>query len=436
MKLNKGVWLTSLFIAAAMAGCSGGGSTQQPNKEAEKPSAKKDPIELVFYSTSGDFDEKGFMEMYGNKIKEKFPHITPVFITYNAQDASLDKLITAGQRIDILYNSIGQTAMSLQQYQMEVDISDLIKKYNYDLTVLEPSAVEMQRQIANGGIYGLPVNTTTLSLFYNKEIFDRFGVPYPKESMSWEQLMDLTRKLSREDGGKKYTGLGISNSHFLMLTPYSAPYVDPKTNRAMFTKEPFVKTFETLIGAFKIPGNELDKNTVSYTKLLEKWEKDKTVAMFMALSGLHSRWTQSGLNWDYAPMPTFSDKKGIGPQNYPTFFYITKMAKDKDQAFEVISYLTSEEMQTHLARKGLIPVLNNSKLLSEIGKDASFLTGKQVSAILPSKFADPAIKMKYQTVAQTEVIKAFNDVILGNKDVNTALRDADEAANKAIDAAK
>lgn len=423
-----------LALGLALGGCSSGSSnTASPEAGESKQDSKqesKSPIELVFYSTSGGLDEKGFMDTYGNMIKQKFPHITPVFIPYG-NGTRMEDLITSGTKIDILYNSIGQTAQTLLQYRLQHDISDLIKKYNYNWSALEPSTVAIQRQIADGGLYGLPVNTFTMAMYYNKDIFDRFGVPYPKESMSWEQLAELTRKMTRTYDDQKYMGLGLSNNHFLLLTPYSAPYVDPKTNTALLTSEPFVKSFTAMTSLFT-QGNELTNQTKSYSKLLEAWEKNQTVAMFLALTSLGERFTQAGLNWDYAPFPYFSDKKGVGPQNYPNYFYITNTSAFKDDAFQVIAYLTSEESQKALARKGLFPIVTSSSVLNEYGKDAPFLVGKNVQASIPATFAEPAVKTLYQALVTTQVTKAFEEVTVNKKDINTALREANEAADKAI----
>ncbi|TNJ60297.1 hypothetical protein FE784_36130 [Paenibacillus hemerocallicola] len=38
---------------------------------------QKQPMDLVFYSSPGDFDEASFMARFGDKIHEKFPYITP-----------------------------------------------------------------------------------------------------------------------------------------------------------------------------------------------------------------------------------------------------------------------------------------------------------------------------------------------------------------------
>ncbi|RKN76066.1 ABC transporter substrate-binding protein [Paenibacillus ginsengarvi] len=427
----------ALVFGTVTAGCGAkpqetadGKTGQAGGAQTEKP---RDPIELVFYSTSGDFDENGFNKTFGDKIKAKFPHVTPKFIALT-KDTALDKLMTTGQTIDILFNSIGQTSETLLNYKMEYDISDMVKKSNYDLSRLEPVTLDIQRQIANGGIYGLPVFTTTLALYYNKDLFDKFGVAYPKDGMTWEDTYELARKMSRTDGQLQYKGLGISFSHTSLLNSKSLPYVDVKTNKAAFSTDGFKNVFETLTKFYEIQNNEVNKDTVSYTKQLQSFDKDQTTAMFLALSTLGSVRFKEGLNWDVVSYPVYKDQPNVGPQSYPTYFYINNASKLKDDAFSVISYLTTDEFQQHLATNGIFPILKNRDAMKSYGSDIPFMKNKNTQSFLPKQFAPAAPVSKYQSIAFNNLNNAYNAVLLKEKDVNTALREQEEKTNKDIEA--
>ncbi|GAA3408818.1 hypothetical protein ACFFNY_08110 [Paenibacillus hodogayensis] len=87
--------------------------------------------------------------MMGEPLKKKFPYITPKFIVGGSKPGtSITELIAAGQKIDIMFFSIGATPPTLLDPKMEYDISPLIKKYDYDLSTLEPTTVNMAKQIA------------------------------------------------------------------------------------------------------------------------------------------------------------------------------------------------------------------------------------------------------------------------------------------------
>ena len=49
--------------------------------------------------------------------------------------------------------------------------------------------------------YFLPMNYSTLALYYNKKLFDDAGLPYPTENWTWNDLLSAARKLTI-DGNK------------------------------------------------------------------------------------------------------------------------------------------------------------------------------------------------------------------------------------------
>lgn len=425
---KSGIFLmiTCISLMAVLAACGTDGV-----EDVEDSMENKEPIDLVFYSTSGGLDTEGFMTMFGDKIKEKFPHITPKFIP-QGQDTSIDKLVVSGETIDIMYLSSGQTQY-LTNYDLQYDITELIEEHDYDLSRMEPTTIEIQRMLANGGIYGLPVYNNTVTLFYNKDIFNEFGVDYPKDGLTWDELYELARKVSRsDDGSQSYQGITLSLSHNMLTNQLSVPYTD-ENNKVTFVSEDLKKLFTNWTRFYEIPGNEVDESTVSYTAQVNAFDKDKTIAMFLGLATLGPARFQDLFNWDVVSYPVFQDKPELGPQPYPTYFYITQKSKHKDEAFEVIAYLTSDEFQTHLARNGYFPALVNRDAMKEFGQNIPSMEGKNVSGFLPAQFASPAKPSEFYSTVNPSLTEAFQAVLLGRKDINSALRDAEEQANKKIE---
>jgi multiple sugar transport system substrate-binding protein len=72
--------------------------------------------------------------------------------------------------------------------------------------LLEPGQV-------NGRQYFLPMNYSTLALYYNKKLFDEAGVPYPTENWKWNDLLSAARKLtldSNKDGIPEQWGIQMN----------------------------------------------------------------------------------------------------------------------------------------------------------------------------------------------------------------------------------
>lgn len=451
--MRSKMWLLGvvcLMVMAIAAACSGGtegttpGETSGPGTDAsgnetvipeppKEPPKEKDPVELVFYSQVPDYDEQ-FAELFGNLIEEKYSHITVTHLP--ASSHKIADILATGQTIDVLFMSIGQ-ANTLTMHDYQYDISEWIKQKNYDLNRLETSAVDLQRSFADGGMYGLPVFTNTLGLFYNKDIFDRFGVDYPLDGMTWNDLYELARVMSRSDGSDHYNGLAMSSSANIVLNQYSAAYVDPATRKNAFMTEPFRKAFELLTGVANIADNGLTAATWSLGNQQKMFLQEQRAAMFLHFVVYALAQYKDQLNWDIATYPTLPDQPGMGAQTYPTYFYVTQTSKHKEDAFDAIAYMTTDEFQNHLARRAMLPVLQDRVAgMAEFGAEAPYLQGKNLLALLPEKFAPSALTHVDIVSAQTPGHKAFFDayqsVVLGLKDVNTALREAGEMLDQEL----
>jgi multiple sugar transport system substrate-binding protein len=161
--------------------------------------------------------------------------------------------------------------------------------------------------------------------------------------------------------------------------------------------------------------------------------KTKNVAMFGYMSHLVQTWEEQfkGIDWDFVSFPTFKEMPGVGSQSYPSYFGITKMAKNKEAAMEVLKYMASDEFQTELARKGLIPVLKDQAVLQQLGKESPF-KDKNWKSVFHNKFAPiPALSPIEGELAGVYTSYATKAQI-GTVDLNTALRQAEEDAKKKI----
>ncbi|NKB69119.1 MAG: extracellular solute-binding protein [Candidatus Latescibacteria bacterium] len=63
--------------------------------------------------------------------------------------------------------------------------------------------VGLQAYSYHGQLYGIPVKGSTITCFYNKQLFDQYGVEYPSADWTWEEMLDKARRLtvdSDQDG--------------------------------------------------------------------------------------------------------------------------------------------------------------------------------------------------------------------------------------------
>ncbi|MBD2863850.1 ABC transporter substrate-binding protein [Paenibacillus oceani] len=435
------------IAAAVLSGCSGG----QTGSEAAGSEGGKATIdsgntgqtaqttggskEVAFFTQLGD-TTANFDYRIGDALRKKFPDYTITFVE-KPSGKDVAESIAAGVNFDIFYSSIGNFEDVVLPYDLAYDMSELVQKHAIDLSAIEPTILDAVRQASGGKLYGLPVYNNNFVLYYNKTIFDKFGVPYPNDGMTWKQTLQLSAKLTREESGVSYFGFGQSTVHTVRLNPLSIPNVDPVTNKPTVNTDPRWKTFyqtfflpfaqDTLYQAYTAKTNK--------TPDLNSFVTEKNTAMFPYLSSLIYVWIDQlkTLDWDMAALPSFPDAPDTGSVSYPTYFGVVKTSKNKDAAAEVLKYMISEAFQTELAQKAIMPVLQDRSVQARIGELSPF-KDKHLQAIFAKKLAPVAPKTMYD--GEVATIYRNHGVLMhtGKVDLNTGLRQAEEAAQKAIDA--
>ncbi|TNJ63966.1 extracellular solute-binding protein [Paenibacillus hemerocallicola] len=429
------IMLATVVLASACSGENGGkrggSDSDSARPEAQTP-VKREPAEVVFYSNNNDPTES-FDYRFGNTLRQKFPEYTIKYI--QSQGITLEQMIATNTTFDIFFQSIGNYENFMMPAALEYDMTDLIREHKVDLNKFEPTIIEAVKQASGGKMYGLPIFTSNLVLYYNKTLFDKFGVPYPKSNATWEETIATAKKMARSEGGVSYFGLTHSQKHMFRLNPLSIPNADLAANAPTINKDERWKTFyQTLfMDPFQDPVvTDYMKTSGKIPDIYDFTDKQR-VAMFPYLSSLIYAWEQQlkAFNWDIVALPSFTNLPNTGSPSYPTYFGITKTSKSKAAAMEVLKYMVSDEFQMELARKGIMPVLKSDDVLKTFGTESPF-KDKNLKAVFEKKFAPNAPKALYDA----KLIDLYTTYGLklqkGELDLNTALRQADEDAAKLI----
>lgn len=83
------------------------------------------------------------------------------------------------------------------------DLTDVAQKHGFGLDTLPPSVrplVQVKALDKNGNFvdrqFAYPSNVYHSYLFYNKNIFDKYHVPYPPEDLTWDEYIKIAQKLT------------------------------------------------------------------------------------------------------------------------------------------------------------------------------------------------------------------------------------------------
>ncbi|MDF2720696.1 MAG: hypothetical protein K0Q59_371 [Paenibacillus sp.] len=419
--------LTLMLTATA---CGGGGGDKPEGAAGTgngvKETAKPEPVDLnfLFASDIADFDKK-----YADHVRAKYPHINLKLVKMAPAEA-----IASNTPIDILFNSI----TVLGQYvdvKLTRDIADLAAAHKVDLSRFHPELLDTLKLVDNGKLIGLPQKSINLVMFYNKDLFDKFGVPYPKDGVTWEETAELARRMTRLEDGVQYRGFVGGLAQMLGQNQYGLSLVDAKTNTTAYDKEQrWSSMFNTFKSLYAMSGYGATEDLLKDASQRDLFRKEKTAAMWVTD---HSNFPPESdkLNWDVVSAPVFADKRTEGPAGVFTAYLVSANSKHPDAAMLAIDALTSPETQEWNARELLaVPTLKDRKISESFAKGNPAFQGKNMKPFIPAKFA-PAIAFNtHYTIARTPLVNNLNAFIVGKKDVNTAMRDATEEANKAIQA--
>jgi multiple sugar transport system substrate-binding protein len=58
-------------------------------------------------------------------------------------------------------------------------------------------------------LWAAPIHFSTNILFYNKSIFDKAGVPYPRDDWTWDDMVQAAQKLTKRDAAGRITQFGL-----------------------------------------------------------------------------------------------------------------------------------------------------------------------------------------------------------------------------------
>ncbi|QAY65358.1 ABC transporter substrate-binding protein [Paenibacillus protaetiae] len=393
------------------------------------------PLKLTFYSTSGTLPDTEFKTLIADPIHAKYPNVTIERITPAATTTAEEVLTT--HEPDIIY-STSTTHQQIIRTGAYEDLRDLIDKYQFDTSRIKPILWNYIKDLGkNGEIYAIPFNSNQHVLYYNKDIFDKFGVEYPpNEQLTWDQVLEIAKKLTRTDNGVHYVGLSVDNLTGL-AKGLGLPYLDRETGNAAIDTPEWHRIFDLEKQIFDIPGYVSPDGVWDYGR--DQFMKDQTVAMRVTwlanMVGPLEELRQQGVefNWDIAPAPNFEDQLGKTREAQIQSLSINSQSKHKEEAFQVIAEILSDDGQRILSRNGRVPAITNPDLEKEYGLDIPVLQGKTVQNVFVGEPLQEHYFHPYENDISVRLTEAAEDLAIHGLDVNSAIRKATDAINKDVE---
>jgi multiple sugar transport system substrate-binding protein len=375
------------------------------------------PVTITLYNAQPggvDFEKMGVLQA----VQQKYPHITLKEIK-KGKGMDYSDLIASKTEVDIIYESTSFTVSSIKKFGLQTDLQELIKLHNFKLNVFEPNALAHAMSTnSEAKLYGLPFTMNRYALYYNKNLFDRFGVAYPRDGMTWDEVYELAKKMTRVDAGTTYYGFTATPNNLLLNNQLSLSPLDLKEDKAAMNTDGWKLLFDNVRRFGEIPNNAFVPTTDAVKG---------NVAMLLDPGAISQ--ATADLDWDLVSIPELPQKPKTGFKPASLSLFLSSISAHKDEAFKVMAYLVSDEFQTELTKQAIGTPLANPEVRKSFGQNLPQWKGKNVNALYYYPDA-PALPARSESL--TNVPVNFSKLFTIKSDSNTILRDFDEEINKSI----
>ena len=232
------------------------------------------------------------------------------------------------------------------ELKLEDFFSAVLYKYRFD-----------GETVGKGPVYGFGTDwSPDKTLFFNKDMFDKAGIPYPEKSLSWEEFRDIAKKLTCREKGKKQFGCLVGHIPLLVYQNGGRVFSEDG-RRCLLDSTEAIEAFKFLID-LRIE----DKVMPSYTEMREtnKLQLFQTGKLGMFLSGRYYVPVVGGVVKDFkwGVAPGLHHKKRVNVVTGPYGWVMSKSVKHPDAAWKLMEWLVVGDCEKELARVGYnIPVI-------------------------------------------------------------------------------
>ncbi|GGG27004.1 sugar ABC transporter substrate-binding protein [Paenibacillus abyssi] len=303
-------------------------------------------------------DEQPYMNQVVSAFEEKHPNIK-VNQNYVPTSDYIQKILvnlsTGGGDMDVFAT---QSTSNLAEYISKDVLEPLDDIAGSEALAGNKDTIEQLR--FNDHIYGFPYRTSKWVLYYNKDLFDQAGIPYPDNSWTWDRYAEVAQQLSSGSGqDRMYGSMSYqSNNTWWRVLANIQGVNNPLVPEEL---ETFKKAAEyyynlTYTHGAQQPFGELVGDAGS--DFSSRFLQGKTAMMWngdWAVQMLNDEIQNNGveLNYDIAPLPKWEGSETTTTGSFAVIM-VNKQSKQMDAAKKFAEFVASEEAAKIFVRNGLL----------------------------------------------------------------------------------
>ena len=366
--------------ASAAAPSTSAAASSAQASAASSPVAYTGPEAKIDYSIWGDPTELKNQKAIVAAFHAAEPKITvnPIVADWDTYWDKLQTSLAGGAAPDV-FAMDGPLFPDYAGRDVLLDLSQYIQGEGYPLTALNELAVK-DFVTADGKQMGMPRDLNVIALFYNKDMFDKAGIPYPDDTWDWQKLVAVAHQLTKDTNGDGktdqwglYTETSDMENYWSSLVWQNGGDIIAPDGKSIVLDTPQasggLQFLQDLIWKEKIV-----PDPALFAETGDAFEQGK------AAMEANGSWTvatdeAAGLKFGIAPLP--KGPAGQATSVNPTGAVVFKGTKSPDAAWAFVKFLASPQAQEMIMKlHASLPV--NTEVLS--GPFASSYDGAKVLA--------------------------------------------------------
>jgi multiple sugar transport system substrate-binding protein len=370
------VTAASLLLAACGGSDDSGGGDQPQGSPDEINAALEKGGTITYWSwtPSAEAQVKAFEKEYPN-VKVNYVNAG----TGNDHYTKLQNAIKAGSGAPDVAQIEYQT---LPQFALPGSLVDL-RQYGFETYKPAYTPSTWAAVYAGEGLYGLPQDSGPMALFYNKEVFDKYGIAVPK---TWDEFVAAGKKLHQADP-KKYITNDTGDAGFATSMIWQAggkPFTTDGKNVTINLQDDGAKKWTGVWNQLVSGGL-----VASIPGWSDEWFKalgDGTIATLSVgawMPGVLEASVKPGSGkWRVAPLPTY-DGQPATAENGGSTQSVLKQSANPALAAGFVRWLNHDGgVKPFLASGGFPSTVADLKDPAFVDKKSAYFGGQQINQIL------------------------------------------------------
>lgn len=315
-----------------------------------------------------------------------------------------------------------------------MNLNDKIKSENVDLSLYGGTTDQIS---VDSKLYGIPFRSDFWVVFYNKDVFDKAGVAYPDNDMTFAEYDALARKMTSGTGAGKVYGahyhtwrsavqlFGILDGKNTIVDGtynFLKPYYEMVLSQQ---KDGIVQNYATLKTSSTHYSGVFYNNSVAMMNM-GSW-------FIATLINQIDQGKTEVKNWGLVKYPHAEGVPAGTTLGTITSLGVSNASKKKDAAFDFVKFVTGPEGAQIIAKTGTIPSIKDAEVVKIIASKPGFPSDQGSKDAL--QVAKTYLEMPlHERAGEIEVVlnQVHDEIMTNNISVDAGLAKLNEQVQKIL----